>query len=386
MKGCLQLAARWMAGLVALIFVLTLPLSVVAFNFGRVAFSPDRLTDLLTQTIVETGGVRRLLFESLTAPPEPGAAEEGLDLAEALRFLSPQERDYLGEQLAPPGWGEEQLHSLVVGVFDWIENDRESPAFTVDVTALKVSLLGGGAAELVETMVDSWPPCSVEEVARMGIDELLGEGDLILCEPPEPLRTGLAGVLNVSLAVSLRALPDRISLGGPETERPAGAETLGVKEQIRTLRFLAGSSWLLSVLMLGLVLALVVRSWRSLGLWWGIPILVGAGLSLALMTGVRIALGQALSQSFVDGGGTPEWIGGLLRGLGEALLAVTFRRVALHSLGLMVAGAGILTGGLWLERRRRTPEGVAASEATTRILDASDPPELPGPPPTGMFG
>lgn len=385
MKGCLQLAARWGAGLVAVVFVLTLPLSVVAFNFGRVAFSPDRMTDLLTATIVETGGVRRLLFESLTAAPEPGSAEEGLDLAEALQFLSPQERDYLGEQLAPSGWGEEQLHTLVVGIYDWIENDRDGPSFTIDVTPLKVSLLGGGAAELVETMVDSWPPCSVEEAARMGIDRLLGQGDLILCEPPEPLRTGLVGVLNVSMAVSLRALPDRISLGGPEAERPAGPETMETKRQIRTLRFLAGSSWLLSILMLGLVLALAVRSWRSLGLWWGIPMLVGAGLTLVVMAGLRFALERALSQSLA-GGGTPEWIAGLLRSLGEALLAVTFRRVALHSLGLLIAGAGILTGGLWLERRRRPSQAVAASEATTRILDEADSPEPPGPPPTGMFG
>lgn len=386
MNGCLRMAARISAVGLATVFVVTLPLAVIGFSLARVAFSPERLTVLVTETIVESGGLRRLMLESLTAGTEAGdaEAESGLDLGEALSFLSPQERDYLGEQLTPPGWGEEQLHALLGGLFAWIDNDRAGPELAVDVTALKVSLLGGGAAELVETMVDSWPPCSLEEVAQMGVETLLGEGEFILCEPPEPLRTGLVGVLNVSVAVSLRALPDRISLGGPAARQAATPEAMEAKGRIRALRLLAEWGWLLSVALLALVLALVVRSWRSLGLWWGVPLLLGAGLTLLVTTWLRAALGNALTSS-LTGGEIPVWIGDILRKLAEGLLQVTSRGAAVLSGILLAGGLAVLGGGLWL-RRARPPEPAHPSEATTRILEIEDEPEPPATPPSGMFG
>lgn len=103
MRGCLHVASRFVAVLLAAAFVVSLPLSLVAFNIGRVAFSPERMTTLLVETIDETGGLRQMVIESLTAG-EGTAEGGGLDLAGALEFLTPQERDYLGEQLTPPGW------------------------------------------------------------------------------------------------------------------------------------------------------------------------------------------------------------------------------------------------------------------------------------------
>src|SRR3990170_3316277 len=113
MKGCLHVAAQIAAGLLAMAFVITMPLSLVAFNIGRIAFSPDRMTALLTETIAETGGLRQLVMDGLTGAPGSESQEGGLDLGEALSFLTPRDREYLGEQLTPPGWAEEQVAALV---------------------------------------------------------------------------------------------------------------------------------------------------------------------------------------------------------------------------------------------------------------------------------
>src|SRR3990172_5717267 len=104
MKGCLHFASRAAAVLLAAAFVVSLPLSLLAFNLGRIAFSPERMTTLLLETIDETGGLKQLVIESLTSQTaDPGSG--GMDLVAALEFLTPQERDYLGEQLTPPGAG-----------------------------------------------------------------------------------------------------------------------------------------------------------------------------------------------------------------------------------------------------------------------------------------
>src|SRR3990170_3367339 len=98
MKGCLNVGSRIAAGFLAIVFVLSLPLSLVAFNIGQIAFSPERMTLLLTDTIAETGGLRQLVMESL-AGEAADSSEDSLNLGRALSFLTPQDREYLGEEL-----------------------------------------------------------------------------------------------------------------------------------------------------------------------------------------------------------------------------------------------------------------------------------------------
>jgi hypothetical protein len=395
MKGCLHILTRIAAILLAITFIVTLPLSLVAFNIGRVAFSPEQMTTLLVETIDETGGLRRLVIESLTA--DSASDEGGLDISEAMAFLTPQERDYLGEQLAPPGWAKAQLGSLVTGLYDWIDNDRDRPSFVVDITELKVALLAGGAADLVETVVDSWPPCSVEEIAEMSVAALLGEQSLRFCEPPEPLRSGLMGLINAGIALSLRALPDEISLNQADTA-PARPELMETKERIRLIRFLAGWSWVLSPVMLGLVMALVIRSWRGLALWWGIPLLVGAVLTLVTIVGVRVGA-EGVAKSAFGEAAMPAWMAAMIQAMITAMMAVVFRRVAFQAAILLLAGGLVLAGGLLLQRAalRRPAAGAAAPQAAPHSSGASTirlaptqgtPPEAaePGEPPRGMFG
>lgn len=387
MKGCLPVAVRVSAFLVAALFVLTLPLGLVAFNLGRVAFSPERMADLLSETIAETGGLRRLLMDSLAAPSQ-GPSDE-LDLASAMSFLTPQERDFLGEQLIPPGWVEDQTGVLVAAVYEWIEDDRARPEFIVDITPIKVALLGGGAADLVEVVVDSWPPCTVREMAEMSVEALFGQGELILCEPPEPLRSGITGILNVSVSASLRALPDHLALGEAGAADPAPPDMMAAKERIRLVRFLAGWSWLLSPLMLGLILALVIRSWRSWAVWWGIPLILGAVLTGVAMVGVQAIVDQALRGMLADAS-MPIWIGNVFRGLTTAILAVTLRRVAVQAVIVLGAGVVVLVVGSILARRPSKAVQAAPSTPNAQTLPLPPDPEPTEdeatPPPSGMFG
>jgi hypothetical protein len=277
----------------------------------------------------------------------------------------------------------------VTGFYTWIEDDRARPAFVVDVTDLKVALLSGGASDLVETVVESWPECSIEEVADMTVDALLGEGGLKFCEPPEPLRGGVVGLLNASVTLSLRALPDQITLGQADNP-PASAEVMKTKEDLRRTRFLAGWSWLLSLVMLGLVMALVIRSWRGLGLWWGLPILLGAMLTLATMVAVRVGV-ENLARQVLGQAAILPWLGELFRTLTTAMLVVVFRRVALQAAILAAVGLVLLLAGWRLERRataKPTDPPARASEASTLRYDPPQEDERPesGDRPSGMFG
>jgi hypothetical protein len=288
------------------------------------------MTTLLTATITETGGLRQLVMESLAGGSGSESNEAGLDLGAALSFLTPQDRAYLSQQLTPPGWAEDQMAALTAGVYEWIDNDRAQPELSVDIGPLKVALLAGGAADLVEIVVDSWPSCTVAQMAEMGVGALLGEQNLVLCEPPEPLRSGLVGILNISISASLRAMPDRLTLSRPGAYRPASAEMMATKERIRTVRAVAAWSWLVSPALLGLVMGLVIRTWRGLALWWGIPLMLGALLALATMVGVRLLVDQGFRAALAETE-LPGWVGGMVQSLVVAMMVVIFRRVAVQS-------------------------------------------------------
>jgi hypothetical protein len=378
MKGCLPTGARVLAVVLAVVFVVTLPISLVAFDLGRLAFSPERMTRLLTDTIGETGGLRRLMLDSLSSPD--AEAGGGLSLGRALSFLTPEERDALGSQLTPPGWSEDQLGGLVSSFYEWIDNDRARPVFTVDISPVKVSLLSGGAEQVIETVVDSWPACSVAEVAQMSLDALLGQGELTFCEPPEPLRSGLVGILNVSVATSLRALPDHLTLGPSDADAPAPPSLMATKERVRRVRALAAWSWLLSPVILGLIMALVIRSWREVALWWGIPILVGGLAALVGSAALRLLLANGI-RSIVADASMPLWIGTVIQGLAAAMLAVAFRQVAIQAMMLAAVGGVVLGVGLWLARREA---GSSASGFRAGPSATSDPDGKPRTP--GMYG
>ncbi len=364
MKGCLHVAAQIAAGLLAIAFVITLPLSLVAFNIGRIAFSPERMTALLGDTITETGGLRQLVVDSLTGSSTDSSGEGGPDLGRALGFLTPQDRQVLGEQLTPPGWAQEQMGVVVAGVYRWIDNDRARPEIVVDIAPLKAALLSGGASDLVELVVDSWPSCTVAEMAEMGVGALLGQQNLVFCEPPEPLRSGVVGILNVSIAASLRALPDKLSLSQPGATRPASPELMNTKQRIRTVRALAAWSWLLSPALLGLVMAFAIRTWRGLALWWGVPLILGALLTLGTMVGARLVVDEGFRSALMNAD-LPGWAGAMIQSLVAAMITVVFRHVALQAGILLATGVAVLIGGLILARYGGPGSRSAAAEAPT---------------------
>lgn len=118
------------------------------------------------------------------------------------------------------------------------------------------------------------------------------------------------------------------------------------KRGILQMRSLAVAAWLLPASGLGLLLALSVRSWRQLLLWWGAPLLA-AGLFGLLLT---VLAGSAL----------PDWISAIGEGLESNplarplqsavhdLLEQAIDRYARGMLMLGVVGAGMVVWGRWI--------------------------------------
>jgi hypothetical protein len=388
LRGCLATLARFLAGVLALIFVLTVPLSVVAFDLGRIAFSPERMGALLDQSLDQAGGFRRLAMEAITGGLESEAGSDdggALSLKGALSFLTPQERDYLAERLLPPDWVREQLQAGLDDIYAWVDNDLARPNIDVDLRPVKETLRQGGADELIEVVVDSWPPCTVDQVEVMAAQIFgLAEG-FPFCEPPEPLRTGLVGMAGEAIKLGLYALPDQLSVSGGRANEKADPQILKAKEDLRLARALARWSWLLLPALLGLIMALAVRSWRGMAWWWGLPMILGGLLTGVAAIGVRLGA-RAVVGGMAFGPGLPPIMADVLHSVSEGWVMSAQRAIGIHAGIILLAGGGLFTFGLWRGRRaqRAAPQLPAAKASTPTFPSEPEPPE--GETPTGMFG
>jgi hypothetical protein len=390
-RGCMATAARFLAGLLALLFVLALPLSVVAFDLGRIVFSPERMGILLGESFDQAGGFRRLAMEAITGgvENEAGSADGGaLSLEGALSYLTPQERDYLAERLLPADWVREQLQAGLDDLYAWVDNDRARPSVDVDLRPVKETLRQGGADELIEVVVDSWPPCAVEQVDEMAAQIFgLAEG-FLFCEPPEPLRTGMVGMVGEAIKLGLYALPDQLSVSGERADEKANPEVLRFKEDLRLARALGRWSWLLLPALLGLIMALVIRSWRGMAWWWGLPLILGGLLTLVAAVGVRLGA-RAVISGMVLGPGIPPIMAEVLHSVAEGWVTSALRAVGIHAGIILLVGGVLFALGLWRGRRaeRAAPPAArppAPDKTTIAFPSEPEPPE--GETPTGMFG
>jgi hypothetical protein len=379
-RGCFGWAGRVLAGGLAVLFVLTLPITIIAFDLGRVVFSPDEMATLVSTSFEEVGGFRRLAMDAITA--DGGASGEGLNLTVALSHLTPLERDYLADRLLPRVWVEEQLHASVVDVYAWIDNDLSRPDIRLDLRPVKDALRSGAADELVEMVVNSWPPCSIEQMSEMAGTVLgLVEG-FPFCEPSEPLRTGLVAMAGETLVLSVYTLPDTLSISGGAAPSQADPEILRLKEDVRLARTLSRWGWLLSPALLLLIMALAIRTWRGLAWWWGLPLILGGGLTVIASFASRAGVGR-LAARLGATPGMPPIFEELVTTAAGAWMTGAMREVLTHAAVAAVVGLFVFVLGLLLGRRAKPPAArpTPPSPDTTLRFPKHDEET-----PTGMFG
>jgi hypothetical protein len=401
--GCLGVTARICAVAFALVLALSLPFSLGAHDLGQVLFTPATLSDLIVTRVVDSGLLRRLVRERMLSGELFGqGADQGFDFRQAVSHLDPAEVDAVLEILLPPSWVGDQITTAFGSAYAWLDNDQVLPNLVIDIRPLKEGLLTGGAGRLVEIIVDSWPACTVDQANQM--DQAMattGEAPILYCEPPEPYRSGLTQVATANIVGLVGGMPDRIPLAR-ELAPGAGADpaqVMAFKERIRMARALAQWGWILPLSLLGVIMALVVRSWRSLSRWWGVPVLAGGLLSfLLLLVGGSLAR-QALA-TIVPSGQIPEAAGSLVQLVGGGLLNEIARRLFWQSLLLTLGAVVLFASGFLIGRRKPAPEvppaptvsitGVGPSPSSTpRPLEPT-----PGSPsdrrggdkPSGMFG
>jgi hypothetical protein len=281
--SCLQLSMRILAAICALIFIITLPLGLLAFFSSNVIFNPEELSSTLNESLISSGVLRSSITEMLSEMDFGDDFEDDTEVRRALSDLSVDEWDRIVDLLLPDAWMENQIKGAVMSINTWLDDDRLTPGIEIDLRPIKARMQGGGMSEVIDLIVDSWPTCTQEQVDRMQQASLeVGHPAILYCEPPEPDRTELVEFATQRFQSFFRDLPPTFSAFDTEQNDLNLDNVLLLKERIRTIRAFTMGGWLLSAALLGLIMILAIRSWRDVAIWWGLPLLMAGILTIAL--------------------------------------------------------------------------------------------------------
>ncbi|MGB2895425.1 MAG: hypothetical protein WBB65_04580 [Anaerolineales bacterium] len=398
-NGCFNKGMRALAIAVALAFILVLPLTLLGRDLAKVIFSPENVSGILRSRLLESGFVNNIAAENFLS--ERWFAEMdmgGGELKPMFQNLSQAEREEILTTLMPPEWVDAQLDNIIHAFFAWIDSETPAPRIVVDLLPLKQGLLKGGLRRTLDTVIDSWPSCTTDEIDIMS-QELMRTGviPIEVCEPPEPYRSQLLDFTVAELAFLIRGQPDKLqlidSLDAPPTEISV------VKEQLQFLRSVMMWGWFFPASLLGVIMILVIRSMRDLGQWWGIPLLIGGLLSIVVIIIVSAGRIGFIGNLLADGAPAGALLYRAFEIVLLGILVAVIRLAFFHA--LLITGAGL---ALWLITRQVSKRAGAHSAhkpesgdevPAEHVFGIPLPPPVPplgsGPdddegPPSGIFG
>lgn len=301
MRGCL----KFLAGIVAMLFVITAVLALFLTNLLTVIANRELLKESLSnldQLVVET--VPAFVAQAL----EQQAFERGLapiNLDEALLQQSM-------ETLLPPGWIEAQAETAVDTAFELLETGNlENAELEIDTTPLLDRFRGEPGKAVVNNIIASLPPCT----EPVNPAEFLGSSVTIPdCLPPDVPAEQIVDEVHSRLVQALDSNPQladesgvvRVPIFSPEqaVQNEELVQARGELLRVQQLFSLAINwGWLLWLLPVGcllLILLLAVRSWAEWGNWWGWPFVI-TGVLVLLVSFVLPAITTFLLRQLPSG-------------------------------------------------------------------------------------
>jgi len=359
MKTFLQFAGRALALLLAVLFVLSLPLTCAAFDAGQVVFLPEKTRVLLDEAalrsqIVPLGmawTVRKMAAEVSLHPNTP-------DYAALVAALPPEQWQTLRRLLLPDEILLDLIHSSLNGFYLWLDSAEETPSILWVLQPFQNNLRGVNGQKAMEAVYQTMPECTqaqIEDFQRRLKQAAPGEAVYYnLCQFPEPWRGDqqadyLASVQAVAASIPPLLEPVDMLDTSPQT-------FLRLKRALLQARRISLLGWILPLALLWLIAALQVRTFRSLGRWWGIPLVLAGALTAAL----GAVIPPLLHSWFVFfTAQLPELLAQESIVLLDSLVRAAVRPLWRQGGVVLLAGALLLLGGWWAARSEHAPAATA---------------------------
>ncbi|MBN1310602.1 MAG: hypothetical protein JXB30_04215 [Anaerolineae bacterium] len=191
-----SLFAAAVAWLLALILIVVLPLTILTFNTSWVVFDTERMTQAVTQILVESRLAPTVLqWYSETRAEE--RVEQGLavptqnepDVVQMLTYLDADKWQEIIDLVFKAEFVRPWAQSALEGTYAWLDSNDEYPQITLDMRDFKKYAGGDAGEEAVLVSLHSLPECRQDQIddflhraGLAGITKKLFEE----CDLPDP--------------------------------------------------------------------------------------------------------------------------------------------------------------------------------------------------------
>jgi hypothetical protein len=334
MDKVLTFLARLIALALAALFILTAILSFLFSTLGRQLFNAD----LYKRALVDQRLYERLpglIAEMVTST---ALSDSPVGMPPFIASLKASDWEGLIRTLLPPADLKAMTEDTLDQVFAFLRG--ESDTATISLVQLKARLSSQAGVDAVMDLLRAQPACTAEQVIQLGAAALGGQGEIVLCSPPEYILELVAPMIQALLEQTAASLPDQAivlkpGFGGSASQPgPLGNDPV---RTLRTVRLILGLSPLLPLGLLLLIALFAVRSIKGWMRWWGIPIFL-AGLA-CLGLGLILIPAFDLAWALFVVARIPAYLPADIADLGRELVRAVLGGLA----GSIIPGAALLT-------------------------------------------
>jgi hypothetical protein len=272
-----------LAGIFAVLFVITTPLAFALYSVEQSVFNAE----FYTQALEEENIYQRLPELIADALGTTAGNDDSSNPLTLLSNLSGEEWQQYMIALLPPDELKILSEDTIVQLVAYLNGESDQVVFSL--ASLKAYLGSQEGVDAIYGMLKTQPDCTVEQLTAMA----MGQQDLVLCNPPETfLLFDLRPIYEQEIKALVSVIPDQM------TVITAGADRAQEIQNVRSLRTLMRLSPLLPIFCLLLITVFAVRSLAGWLNWWGYPLLL-AGLVSMSLTALSVSLAELGFQIFV---------------------------------------------------------------------------------------
>jgi hypothetical protein len=285
--------SRFIAVILVFILLIAIPLAILAFDVGRVVFNQPLVKRVVTEIVTESDLIpAALAWFSETRARERYAGGEAEAWVEEPNIVS------LIEFMDIVDWREIRWEVLtnkiltewtsitVGGTYEWIDSDDRVPDIQWSMESFIRLVDSEHGTRSISIAYSALPSCKEDQISdfktRLAAAPPGTEVLYNLCEFPDPWHEDQFGDYLESLEDLIANIPRRFDLTVrlSRVQDTAGVGPDAIKTQLRLIRWLMKLAPLIPVALLFLILVFEVRSLRSFGQWWGIPLTIGGVFTL----------------------------------------------------------------------------------------------------------
>lgn len=335
----MKIAGKVLAGVCAVLFVISGVAAIAFFNIERKAFSSETYkTAFKEQGLYDDAPA---LFANILLTSTTESSQTSI----LLSVLNPDELALVISSLLPP----EQLEALIGetfdSFFDYINGDAD--VVTINLLPIKRNLVGDGGVRAFTQVMLAQPECTLGQALSIISGGFSSENGL--CKPPQEVMVAITPLIETQLQLMTLSFPDELTLAG---DRQAGLSEF--RSQLDKVRAVMQLTPAIPLILLLAITIFVVRSLNEWLKWWGWPFIVTGVLS-ALLAAVGTPIVRFFMERVILQGNSdmPIFFLDMMRGVAGSLARLILRPIAIEGIILALIGGGMVIGAGLLKRQAK---------------------------------